>query len=110
MTSGEVVGGILLSGDELLGMEQLSISAGPDLINDGRLKVKEDSSGNVLASTSLGEKCVEGVITATDGLVRWHLAIRLDTMLKTKQLPAGVTDLDAPLSYVNGDHFSHIYD
>ena len=34
MASGEVVGGILLSGDELLGVEQLSVGSGSDFIND----------------------------------------------------------------------------
>eukprot|EP00951_Prasinocladus_malaysianus_P005527 scaffold39124_cov44-Prasinocladus_malaysianus.AAC.1 len=77
MTTGKVVGGILLAGDKLLGVEELAVGAGADLVNDGRLKVDKDRAGDVLASTSLGEEGVESVISATDGLVRGHLAIGL---------------------------------
>jgi hypothetical protein len=65
VTSGEVVGGILLSGDELFGVEQLSVGTGSDLIDDGGFEIEEDGSGDVLASTSLGEEGVEGVVTTT---------------------------------------------
>jgi len=53
MTTGEVVGGILLTGDELLWVEELSVGAGSDLIDNGGLEIEEDGAGNVLASTSL---------------------------------------------------------
>jgi len=66
MSSGEVVGGIFLSGDELLWVEQLSVGSGSDLIDDGWLEIEEDGSWDVLASTSLGEEGVEGIITTTD--------------------------------------------
>jgi len=33
VTSGEVVGGVFLSGDELLGVEELSVGAGSDFID-----------------------------------------------------------------------------
>ena len=74
VTSGEVVGGILLSGDELLGVEELAVGAGADLVDHGGLEIEEDSTGDVLASTSLGEEGVESVVAATDGLVGGHLA------------------------------------
>jgi hypothetical protein len=38
----------------------------------------------VLAGASLGEERVERVIAASDGLVRRHLAVRLDAVLETK--------------------------
>jgi len=69
VTTGEVVGGILLSGDELLGVEQLSVGAGTDLIDDGGLEIEEDSAGDVLACTGLREEGVESIVSATDGLV-----------------------------------------
>jgi hypothetical protein len=62
----------------------------------------------VLASTSLREKGVEGVITAADGLVGRHLAIRLDAVLEAVKLPAGVTGLDTSLAEVNRKAFSHL--
>merc|ERR1712179_553120 len=88
VTTGVVVGSILLSGDELLGVEKLTVGSGTDLINYGWLQIDEDGTGYVLASSGLTEEGVEGIITTSDGLVRGHLAIRLDSVLQTVQLPA----------------------
>ena len=66
MSSGEVVSGIFLSGDELLGVEKLSVGSGSDLIDNGGLKIEEDGSGDVLSCAGLGEECVEGIISTTD--------------------------------------------
>ena len=101
VTSGEVVGGIFLSGDELLGMEELSVGSGSNLIDNGGLEIEEDTSGDVLASTSLGEEGVESVVTTTDGLIGRHLTVWLDTVLEAEELPAGVTDLDTGLTDVD---------
>ena len=68
------------------------------LTDDGGLQVDEDGTGHVLASASLAEEGVERVVTASEGLVTGHLAIRLDSVLQAIQLPAGVTDLDTGLS------------
>ena len=62
-----------------------------NLIDDGGLEIDEDSSGDVLASAGFGEEGVEGVITATDGLVGGHLSVGLDTVLEAVKLPAGIT-------------------
>ena len=114
---GVVVGGVLLAGDELLGMEELPVDPGPHLVDDGRLQVHKDGPGDVLASTGLnkevkvnsqkssqtlsvfylGEEGVEAVITAPHSLVRWHAAIRLDSVLQAVKLPASVTNLDTSL-------------
>jgi len=107
MSSGEVVSGIFLSGDKLLGVEQLSVGSGSDLIDNGGLEIEEDGSGDVLTSTSLGEEGVEGVVTTTDGLIGGHLTVRLDSVLEAVELPACVTDLDTALTDVNGNNFSH---
>ena len=107
VTSGEVVGGVLLSGDELLGVEELSVGSGTDLIDDGGLEIEEDGSGDVLAGTSLGEEGVESVVTTTDGLIGGHLTVRLNSVLEAEELPAGVTDLDTGLSDVDRNDFSH---
>ena len=108
MSSGEVVGGILFTGDELLWMEELSVGSGSDLIDNGWLEIEEDSSWDVLTGTSLGEEGVESVVTTTDGLVGWHLTVRLDTVLEAEKLPAGVTNLDTGLTDVDGNDFSHL--
>ena len=44
-----VVGGVLLAGDQLLGVEELPVGAEPHLVHHGRLKVDKDSSRHVLA-------------------------------------------------------------
>jgi len=108
VTTGVVVSGVLFACYQLLRVEQLTVSSGADLIDDGRLQVDEHGTGDVLASAGLAEEGVEGIITTSDGLVTGHLAIRLDSMLKTVQLPASVTDLDTGLSDVDGDAFTHI--
>jgi len=101
VTTGEVVGSILLTGDELLGVEELSVGTGPDLIDDGGFKIEEDTSWDVFSSTSFGEEGVEGIITTTNGFVRWHLSIGLNAVLEAEQFPTGVTDLDTSLTDVN---------
>ena len=101
MSSGEVVGGIFFTGDELLWMEELSVGSGSDLIDNGWLEIEEDSSWDVLTSTSLGEEGVESVITTTDGFVGWHLTVWLDSVLEAEKLPAGVTNLDTGLTDVD---------
>jgi hypothetical protein len=107
MTTGEIVRGVFFAGDQLLGMEELSVGTGANFVNDGGFQIKKDGTGNVFAGTGLREEGVEGIITATDGLVRGHLAIRLDTMFETEELPAGVTDLDTGLTDVDADRFTH---
>jgi hypothetical protein len=107
VTTGEVVGGILLTGDQLFRVEELTVGSGTDLIDHGGLQIDEDASGHVLSGTSLGEERVEGVITTTDRLIGGHLTIGLDTVLQAKQLPARITDLDTGLTDVNAKSFPH---
>jgi len=107
VTTGVVVGGIFLTGDELFWVEQLTVGTSSDLIDYGWFQVNEDGSWYVLASSSLTEEGVEGIITTSNGLVTWHLTIRLDTVFQTVQFPAGITDLDSGLSDVDRDTFTH---
>ncbi len=43
MASSVVVGGILLAGDQLLRMEKLAVSSGPDFVDYSGLQIHEDS-------------------------------------------------------------------
>jgi hypothetical protein len=61
----------------------------------------------VLTGTSLWEEGVESIITTSDGLVWWHLTVRLDSVLEAEEFPACVTDLDTSLTDVDWDDFSH---
>ena len=101
VSSGVVVGGVLLSVDELLGVVQLTVGSASGLVNDSGLQIDEDCSWDVLASASLGEEGLEGVIP--EGLVGGHVAIGLDAMLKAVELPTGVSDLATGLADVDGD-------
>ena len=91
VTTGEVVGGILFTRDKLLWVEELSVGSGSDLIDDSWLEIKEDGSWDVLASTGLREEGVESIITTSNGLVRWHLTVWLDTMFQAVEFPTGIT-------------------
>lgn len=66
MTSGIVIGSILLSADEELGVEKLSVVAGADFINRGGVEIDKDGPGNVFAVAGLGEK---GIVRAAVGEV-----------------------------------------
>ena len=102
-----VVGGVLLARDDLLGVEELAVRAGADLVADGRLEVDVDRARDVLAGARLREEGVEGVVAAADGLVRGHLAVGLDAVLEAEELPAGVAALEAGLADVEADALAH---
>lgn len=63
----------------------------------------------MLSSSSFREEGVEGVITATDGFITGHLAIRLDAVLEAEELPASVTGLDTGLTDMDRNTFTHFY-
>jgi len=73
------------------------------LTNNSWLKINKHRPGDMLARAGLTEEGVEGVITTSDGLVRWHLTIWLDAMLQAVQLPTGVSHLDSSLSDMDRD-------
>jgi len=89
-------------------MEQLTVGASADLINNGGLQINEDGTGNVFAGTGLTEEGVETVVTTANGLVAGHLTIGLDTVLEAEKLPAGISDLDTGLTDVDADGFAHV--
>jgi hypothetical protein len=80
VSSGEVVSSIFFSGDKLLWVEELSVSSGSDLINDGWFQIEEDGSWYVFSGSGLGEESVEGIITTTDSFIRWHLSVWLNSV------------------------------
>jgi hypothetical protein len=57
VTTGVVVGGILLAGNHLLGVEKASVGSGADLIDDVGLKIAVNSARDVLALTYITEYC-----------------------------------------------------
>jgi hypothetical protein len=81
MSSSEVIGGIFLSADELLGVEQLAVRASAHFIDHGGLQVQKHTARNVLPGARFTEERVEGVISSSHCFVARHLTIRLHTML-----------------------------
>ena len=82
--------------------ERTSLCTG-SLTYDSRLQVDKHSSGNVFPGARLAEEGVEGVVSSADGFVRGHLPVWLYAMLQTVELPAGIANLHASLSNVDGD-------
>ena len=107
MTSGIVIGSIFFACDELLRVEELVVGASENLINDCGFQVYKHCPGHMLASVCLTEEGVEGVVSSSNSLVTWHLAIRLDAMFQAAELPEGIADLDTTLANMDGDALTH---
>lgn len=69
-------------------------------------QVNKDRPGNILPCPRLAEEGGEGVIVASHRLAAGHLSVRLDAVLKTVELPAGVPHLDTGLAYMDRDAFT----
>ena len=85
-------------------MEELPIGAGPNLVNNCGLKVKEKRTRYKFTSSSLRE---EGSKIVIFRMIQRHLPIRGDPMLKAKELPTGIANLNASLSNMQIDDLSH---
>jgi hypothetical protein len=62
----------------------------------------------MFASAGLAEERIERVVPTTDGLVTGHLAVWLDSMLQTVQLPASIAHLDTGLTNMDADTLTHV--
>merc|ERR1719428_942980 len=107
MSTGKVVGSILLTRDQLLWVEQLAVRPCANLVDYCWLQVNEHTPGNMLASSSLRKEGVEGIITPSNCFVGCHLPIWLNTVLQAEQFPACVTNLDTGLTEMNAKDFTH---
>mmetsp|Transcript_42750 Transcript_42750/g.101876 ORF Transcript_42750/g.101876 Transcript_42750/m.101876 type:complete len:206 (+) Transcript_42750:221-838(+) len=103
----EVVRRVFLSGNELLRVEQLAIRACTHLIHDRRFQVHHHAAWHVLARPGLAEKGIKCIVSSTNRLVGWHLAVRLDAVLEAEELPASIADLHAALTDVDADCLTH---
>merc|ERR1719481_1520282 len=107
VTSGVVISSILFSRDHLLRMEELSVGSSADLVNNCRLQVEENGSGHMFTVPGLGEEGGEAVVRGTLSRIRRKLSIRLDTVLHTVELPAGIAHLYSRLTHMDRDAFPH---
>lgn len=99
--------GIFFTRKQLLWVIDLTISTSTDFINNGGFKVHIDSTWDMLASTSLREEGIEGIFSDTNGLVRRHLTVLLDTMLKAIKFPARITYANTGLTDMEANDLSH---
>jgi hypothetical protein len=106
MAASIVVRSVLLAADELVGMEELGVSASANFVDNRGLQVDHDGTGNVFARTSLAEKGLKALIVTRAR----HSAVRLNTVLEAIEFPAGISCLDASLANVEGDDLTHIQD
>merc|ERR1719300_2256632 len=100
-----VVRRILLAVDQLLRVVESAVGSATSLVNDSWLKINEDGPWDVLPGSGLGEEGLEGVVAK--GLVRGHVAVRLNAMLEAVELLAGVANLATGLPDVDGDALAH---
>mmetsp|Transcript_9445 Transcript_9445/g.15172 ORF Transcript_9445/g.15172 Transcript_9445/m.15172 type:complete len:464 (-) Transcript_9445:98-1489(-) len=107
VATGIVVGGVLLSRDDLLGMVELGVLSSADFVTDSGFQIHEDGTRDVLSRRSLAKEGVERVVGATNTGITWHVTIGGDAVLEAVQLPAVVTDLNTGLSKMNRDTFTH---
>ena len=82
-------------------MEELPVGTSSTSIDNSGFQVEENTYGDVLASTSLGEEGVESIIATSNSLIRGHLSVRLNSVFETEEFPAGVTYLDTGLTNVD---------
>ncbi len=82
VTTGIVVGSILLAADKKLGVEELTVATSPDLVNGRRVQVDEEGTGDVFAAAGLGEERLVRAAIKDILRVRIRATIRSETMLE----------------------------
>ena len=86
VATGIVVGSILLSVDQQLGVEELTVTTSSDLVDGGRVQVDKERAGHVFTTARLGE---EGLIGAA---VKDILRVRVGTTIKAKTVLEKIPD------------------
>ena len=66
-------------------MEQLTVGASANLIDNCGLQVDHHAPRDVLPSPCFREKSIEGIVTTTNSFIAGHLAIRLDAVFQAER-------------------------
>ena len=74
-----------------------------ELTNNCWFQVHKNGTRDVFSCSGFAEKGVEGIVPASNGLIAWHLAIGLNSMLQAVKLPTGITNLHSGLADMNWD-------
>ncbi|KAI7850373.1 hypothetical protein BDC45DRAFT_518663 [Circinella umbellata] len=105
MATSVVVSSIFLTSNQLLRMEELTISASTNFVNNSRFQIDKDSTRNVFTSASFTKESSKGMVLGF--LFSRDATIRIDAVFHTIQFPTGITNLNTGLTNVNTDDFSH---
>lgn len=120
MATGVVVGGIFLSADQQLGVEELAVRAGANLVDGRGVEIDEKRAGNMLAVAGLSEEGLERATLANFLEAGVGATIGTEAVLEevsgtkqvsqqhgqetgsgsSSQLPGGVTELGTSLAQV----------
>lgn len=111
-----VARGVLLAGDEGLGVEETPVGARPYFVDDIGLEIDVERTGHVLAGGCLGEESAEAVIVCRgrvlnettvglEGLFRYHhhkkrVATHAEAMLDGVELPYNRTTIRTFLIHI----------
>ena len=87
-------------------IKELSVRSSFDVIYYCGVKINEQRSGHVISCASLIEEGAERAI-ASNLLVQRNDAIRLNIMIKAKELPACVANLHSCLANMDRDDLFH---
>lgn len=82
VTTGVVVGRVLLTANQQLGVEELSVITGADLIDRAGVQVDEDGSGHVFARAGLSEDGIELAAVVESLGIRIGTTILLEAVLE----------------------------
>lgn len=102
MTTGVVVGSILLARDQKFGVEELAVGAGSDLVDGGRVKIDEESTGNVLSTAGLGEESLVRASIANILEVGVRTTIGAEAVLEEVAIFLAVSTITAKLDNAMG--------
>jgi len=98
VTTGVVIGSILLSTDDGFRVVELTVVSGANGVAYGWLKINHNSTGNVLSILGLAEEGVVSRFLASNGGISINLSILSDAMLEAVKLPARVSYGETGLS------------
>ena len=85
VASSEVVSSILFAGNELLGMEELAIGPGPDLIDHGGLQIDEYGPRHMLPRACLAKEGVERIVCYAHRSITAEINFKLNIKKKKAQ-------------------------
>jgi hypothetical protein len=82
VTTGIVVGGILLTTDQQLGVEKVTVFTGSDLVDRRGVEIDEQRSRNMLAAAGLGEEGLERTGVTNIGSIGVRSTIGTEAVLE----------------------------